>query len=162
MDVLNNYEIWGLMGVDSTCMLTILHVPTAVTNQTGSTMIRGFSGMFLVSNLEIDTSIEYLLDTTTTADPVQVDPPNSVLAPLIVNKHNKAVKGVGNTTWSTTRAPLMTLLVGNVKVLFLRAQISQSCLVPLRGHTITSSISLVAEVQCKSCIVGALIRRFHC
>ena len=33
-----------------------------------------------------------------------------------VNRNDKAVNGVGNTTWNTTQGPLMVPLVGNVKV----------------------------------------------
>ena len=120
MGILNDYNRWGLMGVDVKGILSILHIPTVVKNRDRDTVIRGFYGTSLGSKIEFYFSTDSLLETVTTADLSQIDPPNSVLPPPNVNRHDKSVKQVGNIMWATTRVPLIMTLVGNVKVTSVR------------------------------------------
>ena len=84
--MLNNYDMWGLTCVDSTGILSILHIPTDVSNGAGSNVIRGFSGTSLGTKFEVEISTDSLLGTATMEDPVQIDPPNCVIpAPNINN-----------------------------------------------------------------------------
>ena len=66
MNMLNNHDIWGLMGVDSQCTISILHIPTLVSSRAGDNFTRAFSGTSLGTALEVDISIDSLLDTITT------------------------------------------------------------------------------------------------
>ena len=58
------------MGVDSTVILAILHIPTVLSNQASNTVIRGFSGTSLGTKLEVEISTDSLLDTVKTVNPV--------------------------------------------------------------------------------------------
>ena len=64
-----------------------------VSNRKGDTVIRGSSSASLGTKLEVEISKNYLLGTTTTASPVTLDLPNSILhlqtsvdTPKILNK----------------------------------------------------------------------------
>ena len=56
MSTLKNHDFWGLMGVDSQGILSILHILTVVSNREGDTTIRSFSGTSLRTKLEVDIS----------------------------------------------------------------------------------------------------------
>ena len=77
--MLNIHDIWGLIVVDRTGILEILHILIDVSNQASNTAIRGFSGTSLGTKLEVKISIDSILDTVTMVEPAQIDSPNSVL-----------------------------------------------------------------------------------
>ena len=92
MSMLKNHDVWSLMGVDGQVTLSILHIPTVVSNRSGDTVIRGFSGTSLGTKLEVDIITDSLLDNATMADLVKIDSPNSVLLPSEINRHTESVK----------------------------------------------------------------------
>ena len=64
MGMLNNHDIWGLVGADNQSTLSIFHVPTVVSNSKADIFIRGFSGASLGTKLEAEMSQNSLLDGT--------------------------------------------------------------------------------------------------
>ena len=106
------------MDVDIQGTLSILHIPTVVSNNDGDTFIRVFYATSLGTKLEVEISTYSLLDTATTPSKHRfagLHPP-----PQCINRHTKSVKQVGNIMWATTRAPLVTRLVGNTNVTSVR------------------------------------------
>ena len=64
MDMLNDHDIWGLVGADNQSTLSIFHIPTVVSNSKADIFIRGFSGASLGTKLEVEMSQNSLLDGT--------------------------------------------------------------------------------------------------
>ena len=64
MGILNNHDIWGLMGVEILGHLSIHYIHTVVSNREGNTYIRGFSGTSLGTKLEVDTPQKAAVTTT--------------------------------------------------------------------------------------------------
>ena len=87
--MINNHDIWGLTGIDGTGILTILHIPTVVSNRASDTVIRCFSGTSLGTKLEVDLSTDSLLDAITMVEPVHIDSHDSILTPPNIIMHKK-------------------------------------------------------------------------
>ena len=109
--MLNNHHIWGVMGAGMMSLTTIMHLPTVVTHSKGETVVRGCLGLSLGTKLEVEISQDFLLDTVTTANPLQLDTLHSVMSPPDISRCAKSVKQVTNTMWAPIRASLVIPLV---------------------------------------------------
>ena len=52
-EMLNNHDIWGIMGVGIMSATTIIHLPTVVINYKGETVIRYYLGLSLGTKLKV-------------------------------------------------------------------------------------------------------------
>ena len=112
--MLNNHYIRGNVGVGIISSTPAIHLPTVVTNSKGKTVIRGYHELSLGAKLEVEISQDFLLDTVTTENPLQLDTMCYVLSPPDISRHTKACKQVAHANWLLTRAPIITAIVGNV------------------------------------------------
>ena len=87
MIMINYYDIWGLMVVYNQGTLSIIYIPTFVSNRASDTFIRCFCGASLGTKLEVDINTDSLLETASTVDSAQIDSPNSILPPPNINRN---------------------------------------------------------------------------
>ena len=111
-----NKSIWGLLysGSDFLGEAQILHLPTIVEKSKGETIIRGYYGTSLSRKVEVEFSIDFLLDIVSTTAPLEGVKENSVIPPLDITRNRMAVTLFGKEKWVPTRAPALPPLVGNM------------------------------------------------
>ena len=117
MDMLNiNKDIWGVLcaGSDVSGEAQILHLPTIVENAKGETIVRGYHGTSLSRKVEVEFSIDFLLDIVATAVPIEVVEEHAIIPLPCIARNRTAVVLFGNEKWLPTRSPALTPLFGNV------------------------------------------------
>ena len=89
-ELLNNHGIWDVVGMGTMGTTTIVYLPAVVTNNKGETVIRDYHRLSLGDKLDVEISQDHLLDTVTTANPVQLDTMHSIIPPRCISKCTKS------------------------------------------------------------------------